>query len=73
MGDSKRLDRKGEKMTIEEIRKGVPEGATHYIDHSGVKYYKLDEYGIVYIYHPKGFGGYQCLHLHISETVIKPL
>lgn len=60
-------------MDIEEIRKNAPEGATHYIDHNGVKYYKLDKNGTVYIYVSLGIGGYQCLNLHISETVLKPL
>lgn len=57
-------------MTIEEIRKNKPDGATYYIDHHGVKYYRLDEYGHIQIYND---GEWHELHLHISETVLKPL
>ena len=60
-------------MTEQEIRDKAPSGATHYIDHNGVKYYKLDKNGIVCIYIGSGIGGYQCLNLHISETILKPL
>ena len=60
-------------MNIEEIRKNAPSGATHYIDHCSVKYYRLDNLDRVCIYDDIGIGGYECLHLHIDETVIKPL
>lgn len=57
-------------MTIEEIRKSAPDGATHYIDHCGVKYYRLDSFDHIQIW---ADGNWHELHLHVSETVIKPL
>lgn len=60
-------------MSIEQIRTQAPKGATHYIDHHGVKYYKLDSDGFVYIFTKESDTHYECIHLHISETVLKPL
>lgn len=60
-------------ITLDDIRSKAPPTASHYINHNGLKYYRLDKDGIVYIYNNSGFGGYECLHLHISETVLKPL
>lgn len=59
-------------MTLDEIRKNKPDGATHYIDHVGVKYYKLDNLGVIHIYNKKSME-YECMYLHVNETVIKPL
>lgn len=60
-------------MNIEEVRKNAPCGATHYINHYGIKYYKLDNLERVYIYENNGLDGWRCLYLHVSETVLKPL
>lgn len=61
-------------MTEQQIKENAPEGATHYTDHGNINYYKLDGNGTVYVYRSSGFGGYCCLHLHISEAfALKPL
>ena len=59
-------------MNIEDIKKNKPDGATHYVDNHGVKYYKLDHLDRVCIYN-KSDNTYECLNLHILETVCKPL
>lgn len=41
-------------MTIEEIRKGAPSGATHYADDNlGFDYVLINEHGKVYVWSPR--------------------
>lgn len=56
---------------LEEIMKRKPKGATHYIDNGRIYYYRLDEFGFVEMYNNDD--EWFELHLHVSETTLKPL
>lgn len=58
-------------MTPQQIKDNAPNGATYYIDHCSIQYYKADEHGMVFIWSD---GSWHDLPMHISEAyALKPL